>query len=213
MDTPSKSGSASRADEIKTISVRHESVAGFMADVYYRVDVRQARGEVPAERAAWLDAIDGYRREWEAFIAPGFRLDTTPINPQRAAHEIDRILPEDAILVSDIGVHHNWLIQFCKPKRPDSLIGSMGFGPMGFGVAGALGAKLAAPESLRRRGGRRCHVDARQRDRDRVRVPHSCGLRGLEQLCVCVDPRAAARLPRRTRTGDRLPRSWHECAL
>src|SRR5947208_13898017 len=26
-----------RADDIKTISVHHESVAGFMADVYYRV--------------------------------------------------------------------------------------------------------------------------------------------------------------------------------
>ena len=61
-------------------------------------------------------------------------------------HEIDKALPEDAIMVSDIGVHHNWLLQFCKPKRPDSLIGSMGFGPMGFGVAGVLGAKLAAPD-------------------------------------------------------------------
>lgn len=121
-------------------------VRTFLRQVLAELDVRQARGEVPAERAAWLDAIDGYRKEWKAFIAPGFKLDTTPINPQRAAHEIDRILPEDAILVSDIGVHHNWLIQFCKPKRPDSLIGSMGFGPMGFGVAGALGAKLAAPD-------------------------------------------------------------------
>ena len=83
---------------------------------------------------------------WASFIAPGFAADTTPIHPQRAAHEIDQALPEDAILVSDIGVHHNWLIQFCHPKRPDSLIGSMGFGPMGFGVAGVLGAKLAAPD-------------------------------------------------------------------
>ena len=32
------------------------------------------------------------------------------------------------------------------PGAPDSLIGSMGFGPMGFGVAGVLGAKLAAPD-------------------------------------------------------------------
>jgi acetolactate synthase-1/2/3 large subunit len=57
-------------------------------------------------------------------------------------------VPEDAILVSDIGVHHNWLLQFCKPRRPDSPIGCMGLGPMGFGVAGVLGAKLAAPDQL-----------------------------------------------------------------
>ena len=48
--------------------------------------------------------------------------------------------------MSDIGVHHNWLIQFCNPRRPDSLIGSMGFGPMGFGVAGVMGAQFAAPD-------------------------------------------------------------------
>jgi len=102
-------------------------------------------GASPA-RAAWLDRIAGWRAEWEAFIAPGFKDPATPINPQRAAHEIDLALPEDAILVSDIGIHHNWLIQYCKPSRPDSLIGCMGFGPMGFGVAGVLGAKLAAPD-------------------------------------------------------------------
>jgi acetolactate synthase-1/2/3 large subunit len=121
-------------------------VKTFLRQLLAELELRTSRGEVPAERAGWLDAIASYRKEWETFIAPGFKLDTTPINPQRAAHEIDRILPEDAILVSDIGIHHNWLIQFCKPKRPDSLIGSMGFGPMGFGVAGALGAKLAAPD-------------------------------------------------------------------
>ncbi|HET9404515.1 MAG TPA: thiamine pyrophosphate-binding protein, partial [Burkholderiales bacterium] len=120
-------------------------VRTFLRQLLAEIDSRIGRGQMPAERGAWLDAIAGYRKEWEAFIAPGFRVDTTPIAPQRAVQEIDRVLPEDTILVSDIGVHHNWLIQFCKPKRPDSLIGSMGFGPMGFGVAGALGAKLAAP--------------------------------------------------------------------
>jgi acetolactate synthase-1/2/3 large subunit len=121
-------------------------VRTFLRQLLAEIDARIGRGQMPAERGAWLDAIAGYRKEWEAFIAPGFKVDTTPIAPQRAVQEIDRVLPEDTILVSDIGVHHNWLIQFCKPKRPDSLIGSMGFGPMGFGVAGALGAKLAAPD-------------------------------------------------------------------
>lgn len=98
-----------------------------------------------AARRAWLDQIAGWRAEWDAFIAPGFKDPASPINPQRAAREIDLAMPEDGILVSDIGIHHNWLIQYCKPSRPDSLIGCMGFGPMGFGVAGVLGAKLAAP--------------------------------------------------------------------
>src|SRR4026208_2575758 len=74
----------------------------------------------------------GRRKEWDKSIAPGFTDDSTPIHPQRAAAEIDKALPADAIMVSDIGVHHNWLLQFCKPKRPDSFIGCMGFGSMGF---------------------------------------------------------------------------------
>jgi len=121
-------------------------VRTFLRQVLAELDTRQGVAESARSRAKWLQTIDGYRKEWNALVAPGFTDDATPINPQRAAHEIGRALPADAILVSDIGVHHNWLLQFCKPKRPDSLIGSMGFGPMGFGVAGVLGAKLAAPE-------------------------------------------------------------------
>ncbi len=117
----------------------------FLRQLLSEIDSRLNRGQMPAERAAWLDAIAGYRKQWNDFIAPGFKADTSPIAPQRAALEIDRAISEQTILVSDIGVHHNWLIQFCKPRHPDSLIGSMGFGPMGFGVGGALGAKLAAP--------------------------------------------------------------------
>lgn len=118
----------------------------FLRQLHAELDKREnGRGETPARRR-WLEQIDGYRREWEALIAPGFVDESSPIHPQRCAHEIDKALPEDAILVSDIGIHHNWLIQYCRPRRPDSLIGSMGFGPMGFGVAGVLGAKLAAPD-------------------------------------------------------------------
>jgi acetolactate synthase-1/2/3 large subunit len=124
---------------------------GLMADV--RTFLRQMlaalnerKGVAAASRKKWLATIDGYRKEWEKFIAPGFADDSTPIHPQRAAAEIDKALPDNAIMLSDIGVHHNWLLQFCKPKRPDSFIGCMGFGPMGFGVAGALGAKFAAPD-------------------------------------------------------------------
>jgi len=135
------------ADEI----ARNYPVAlGLMADV--RTFLRQLLEEVarnkvlvPASRDAWLGAISRWRQEWEDWTAPGIQADTTPIHPQRAAHEIDRVLPDDAVVVSDVGVHHNWLLQFRRAKNAQSLIGSMGFGAMGFGVAGVLGAAIAAP--------------------------------------------------------------------
>ena len=126
---------------------------GLMADV--RTFLRQLHAELDRRadltkcadaRQKWLTTIDGYRKEWDKLVAPGFTDDSQPINPQRAAFEIDRGLPEDAILVSDIGVHHNWLLGYTKPRRPDSLVGCMGFGAMGFGVAGVLGAAFAAPD-------------------------------------------------------------------
>jgi acetolactate synthase-1/2/3 large subunit len=121
-------------------------VRTFLRQLHAELDRRADLGERADARHKWLEAIDGYRKEWDKLVAPGFSDDSRPINPQRAAIEIGRGLPKDAILVSDIGVHHNWLLGYCKPRRPDSLIGSMGFGPMGFGVAGVLGAKFAAPD-------------------------------------------------------------------
>ena len=137
--------------DLEEIARNYPVELGLMADtVTFLGQLLQAlepgeSGASPA-RTAWLEQIAGWRAEWEAFIAPGFKDPASPINPQRAAREIDLALPEDTILVSDIGIHHNWLIQYCKPSRPDSLVGCMGFGPMGFGVAGVLGAKLAAPD-------------------------------------------------------------------
>ncbi len=65
---------------------------GLMADV--RTFLRQVHAELDRRdnlfkksdaRKKWLAQIDGYRKEWDKFVAPGFSDDTTPINPQRAA--------------------------------------------------------------------------------------------------------------------------------
>ena len=56
------------------------------------------------------------------------------------------MLPDDGILVLDVGAHHNWFVQLWEARRPQSMLNAFGFGAMGFGTSGALGAKLAAPE-------------------------------------------------------------------
>src|SRR5258705_10184388 len=68
-------------------------VRTFLRQVLAELDRRKGVADAAASRAKWLKAIDGYKKEWAAFIAPGFTDDSTPIHPQRAAHEIDKALP------------------------------------------------------------------------------------------------------------------------
>lgn len=106
-----------------------------------------ARSELTAERyAPWRQSVAGWQQEWEAFIRPAFSMVTTPIRPEYVVAALTDVLPDDVILSLDSGVHHNWFMQFWKPKRAQSMLNSWGYSSMGFGVCGILGAQLAAPE-------------------------------------------------------------------
>jgi acetolactate synthase-1/2/3 large subunit len=98
--------------------------------------------------APWLEAIDGWRREWDEFTRPHFNDSGSPLRPERVVKDIRAALPEDAIISLDSGVHHNWFMQFWDAPRPQSMLNSWGFSAMGFGVSGILGAKLAAPDRV-----------------------------------------------------------------
>lgn len=100
-----------------------------------------------AVRKAWLDRIAGWRTTWEREIAGRDTSDATPLRPERVLGDLRRVLPDDGIVLSDVGVHHNWLVQNWEVRAPRTLLQSWGFASMGFGVGGALGARLAAPET------------------------------------------------------------------
>jgi acetolactate synthase I/II/III large subunit len=65
----------------------------FLRQLHAELDRRADLGERTNARHKWLEAIDGYRKEWDKLVAPGFSDDSRPINPQRAAFEIGRGLP------------------------------------------------------------------------------------------------------------------------
>ena len=92
-------------------------------------------GQVPARMAAW-------RQE------AGARLESTerPISMARVVHELNRALPEDAILVADGGFAGHWTGLLYDTKRAGrGYIANRGFASIGYGLPGALGAQLAAP--------------------------------------------------------------------
>jgi acetolactate synthase I/II/III large subunit len=95
---------------------------------------------------AWHADIAAWQAEWEKFVRPNFDVHASPIRPERVVADCQAVLPDDAILACDVGVNHNWYMQFWKARSPQTVLNSWGFSGMGFGTAGALGAKLAAPD-------------------------------------------------------------------
>jgi len=123
---------------------------GVLADA--RTFLRQLLAELerrrvaPGATRAWLAEIARWRAEWDKFTRPNFEIHGAPIRPERIVADCQAVLPDDAILACDVGVNHNWYMQFWKARRPQTMLNSWGFSGMGFGAAGALGAKLAAPD-------------------------------------------------------------------
>jgi acetolactate synthase-1/2/3 large subunit len=118
------------------------------ARTFLRQLLSESEHRKPREGAlkAWHAEIKGWSEEWEAFTKPNFDIHATPIRPERIVADCQAVLPDNAILACDVGVNHNWYMQYWKARRPQQMLNSWGFSGMGFGAAGALGAKLAAPD-------------------------------------------------------------------
>ena len=100
----------------------------------------------PFSAGTALALPEGWVGEWEKFVRPNFSTMTTPLRPEYVVDSLQKVLPDDAILTCDSGVHHNWFMQFWHPKRAQSMLNSWGYSSMGFGVCSVLGAQLAAPD-------------------------------------------------------------------
>jgi acetolactate synthase-1/2/3 large subunit len=96
--------------------------------------------------AEWHALLNQARQAWGNFTAPHFSTHASPMRPERVVADCQAVIPENAIVTFDAGVHHNWFMQFWKAARPGQMLNSWGFSGMGFGPASALGAKLAAPD-------------------------------------------------------------------
>jgi acetolactate synthase-1/2/3 large subunit len=121
---------------------------GILADA--RTFLRQllaaaAPGKFPAFDE-WHAEIAAWRAEWEKYIRPNFEMHSSPIRPERIVADCRAVLPDDAIISLDSGIHHNWFMQFWEARRPQTMLNTWGYSGMGFGPSSILGAKLAAPD-------------------------------------------------------------------
>ncbi|RHW43293.1 acetolactate synthase large subunit [Neobacillus notoginsengisoli] len=70
-----------------------------------------------------------------------------PVKIEYVLQIIQRLSPDDAILISDVGAHKISIARTYQPKLPNRTIISNGLATMGIAIPGCLGAKLACPDS------------------------------------------------------------------
>ena len=117
---------------------------GLVGDAWTVVNALIAGLQKRKRKSTWKDRILELRKECTC----DYNLKSDPIKPQKVIHELSDLLPEDAIVTTEVGQNQMWAAHFFRCHGKRMFITSGGLGTMGFGFPAALGAKIARPESV-----------------------------------------------------------------
>ncbi len=98
----------------------------------------------PTKHAAWRKQIQEWEDKYPFAIKPG----SATLQPQFFLQELHRITKGEAIVVTGVGQHQMWAMQWYQCRTPRSFLTSGGLGTMGYGFPAAVGAKFANPDRL-----------------------------------------------------------------
>ena len=92
------------------------------------------------ERTAWMRRIEELKQQHEEMG------NKSGLSPPRLMKELRKMLPEDAVITTEVGQNQMWAALYLKAYKPRAFISSGGLGTMGFGFPASLGAKVACPD-------------------------------------------------------------------
>jgi len=100
----------------------------------------------PSQRSAdWLAQLQHEKANWEAVLRKKADDDGVPMRPQRVARELDRHLPDDAILCGDSGTNTTYFSRYLRVRGTMLASGSGNLATMASGFPYAIGASVAHP--------------------------------------------------------------------
>jgi acetolactate synthase-1/2/3 large subunit len=100
-----------------------------------------------AARADYVAELAPRMKAWEDDAAPRLNSRDRPVHMARLCRELNKTLPEDAILVADGGFAGHWTgLLYDTKSAGRSFIPDRGFASIGYGLPGGMGAALAAPD-------------------------------------------------------------------
>jgi acetolactate synthase-1/2/3 large subunit len=109
--------------------------------------LEENRAHFASIRAATVADLTSRRTEWLAVADAKYRSNEQPIHMARVLAEVRSALPPRSIVVADGGFAAHWsALLFDVTATGRSYIANRGHAAIGYGLPGALGAKLAAPD-------------------------------------------------------------------
>jgi acetolactate synthase-1/2/3 large subunit len=113
-------------------------------------DLRDAVQETlisPPDRSPWLEVIARDRAAWRARVADAVPKAEGLLNPRWVVQELQRVLPQDTILVADPGTPTPFVSAEYELSQPGRwAISPRAQGGLGYAIPGVVGARLARPE-------------------------------------------------------------------
>ncbi len=101
--------------------------------------------DVKAEKAAWEAELDGWAFEKDAWSLEVSK-NSTCMHPRQMLRELERAMPDGAMVSTDIGNVCSVSNSYLRFDRPRSMFAAMSFGNCGYAFPTIIGAKVAAPD-------------------------------------------------------------------
>lgn len=99
--------------------------------------------------AAWAEELAKQSAAWWRDAERDLGSDATPVHPARLMRELERALPEDAIVVADPGTPTpNFAAYYRLRCTGRHWVVPRAHGGLGYAIPGVVGAKLAAPDRV-----------------------------------------------------------------
>lgn len=86
------------------------------------------------------------KQAWEAELNELSSVDGSPIPPRRCLRELEKAMPDDAMVTTDIGNICSVANSYLRFDKPNSFLAAMSFGNCGYAFPTAIGAKVGAPD-------------------------------------------------------------------
>ena len=132
---------------VKKADVRiHGDAAAASEDLLTRLETRNEPILARQNAETRQKEVQKQKQSWEEELQTWGQQASSPIEPRRALRELEKALPENAMVTTDIGNICSVANTYLRFKTPRSFFAAMSFGNCGYAFPTALGAKIAAPD-------------------------------------------------------------------